>query len=91
VIDTNGVKLDKSQIAFANDILTGKFSNKEAREISLCFIPHHGLVFYNDSKPVAYASVCLICKAIDAHPKQEYFSFEEFHNLIQALELPINL
>ncbi|OWY25758.1 hypothetical protein C7N43_31620 [Sphingobacteriales bacterium UPWRP_1] len=48
-------------------------SDLVAMGLSKCFIPRHGLVWYNQQgEPVAHLSVCFECDRIDAVPQVRY-------------------
>lgn len=61
VVDTVGVVLNLLQIEKVIDVVTGR-TNDELDKQAFCFMPHHGIVFYDDYlNPVASLSICFFC------------------------------
>lgn len=69
VVDTVGTTLTKSQIERVISVITGE-NDGEMDEIAECFIPHHGIVFYNTRNiAIGYVSICFFCSRKKIEPK----------------------
>ncbi len=72
-----GVVLNEKQIKTVLDIVNGKNSKALQDGLSSCFIPHHGIVFYDEKdQPVAYITICFYCEGIRIHPTSYYSTRE---------------
>lgn len=91
VQDTNGVLLDSSQANNVIQIISGQ-GNYTPDVPSFCFIPHHGIVFYNDmNEAIAHISICFSCHTKVVVPKTTLTKagLTELEEIIRALGLPI--
>lgn len=69
VTDTIGVTLTNEQVRKVISVATGKNSGVFG-ELAECFIPHHGIVFYDkDKKPLASVTICFYCGRMKFIPK----------------------
>lgn len=60
-------------------------------EQNMCFVPHHGVVFYDESdQPVAWASICLMCKVVETVPaSNDVADFRKLRMLFEKKGLPV--
>jgi hypothetical protein len=69
VTDTIGVSLTNEQVDKVISVATEKNSG-EIEEPRECFIPHHGIVFYDiGNKPLASVTICFYCGRMKFIPK----------------------
>ncbi len=68
VIPDSGKVLNIIQINQLIAFITSEPDNNNLKE-TFCFIPHHGIVFFNsDGKPVAALSICFNCDNMQVYP-----------------------
>ncbi|MBL4706458.1 MAG: hypothetical protein JKY54_18160 [Flavobacteriales bacterium] len=64
----DGVRLNEKQAEQLGKITVQDLSTLQTG-LSKCFIPRHGLIYFNDNhEPVASISICFECKKIDLFP-----------------------
>jgi hypothetical protein len=69
VIDTIGVVLTNEHVRKVISVATGNNSGK-IEELAECFIPHHGIVFYDkDKRPLASVTICFYCRRMKFIPE----------------------
>lgn len=91
VYDTNGTLLNEEQAQRAIDIILGKKGSSNDEQV-FCFIPHHGIVFYNtQDEIVGHISVCVYCRKIYAAPNVPFIDkgIDEMKSLILELNQPV--
>lgn len=67
-VDTSGIRLDSIQSIQVIQVVSGNSTGTQD-EPNMCFIPHHGIVFYNEKdEPVAHISICFYCETKYAYP-----------------------
>lgn len=71
VVDTVGVELSDHQVTQVLGIVNGTLGADEDM-VAECFIPRHGLVFYNaQGKPSAHISICFDCNQLRVEPDND--------------------
>lgn len=91
VVDTNGVKLSEQAAKKVELVASGKLGENEDL-VQECFIPHHGVVFYNSkNKPVAWVSMCFMCNTMHVEPENGLpdRGMPELRKIIKECGLPI--
>ena len=69
IVDSVGVRLDSAQATKVIQVITGGSDGLED-ERNMCFIPHHGIVFYDENDQViAHISICFYCGTKYIYPK----------------------
>ncbi|MFM8743817.1 MAG: hypothetical protein ACKODM_10910 [Cytophagales bacterium] len=69
VVDTIGVTLTGAQVKKIVTVATGN-NDAEVDEQAECFLPHHGVVFYDEkNRPLASVTICFDCRRMKFHPK----------------------
>ncbi|OJJ15994.1 hypothetical protein BKI52_35060 [marine bacterium AO1-C] len=67
--------------------------NDSLIEMSLCFNPHHALVFYNNKgKILGHLSICFACDRYELnpeHPNNKPFTMTALKRLMQQLKMPL--
>lgn len=67
-LDKSGIRLDSIQAIRVIQVVSG-ISNGTQDEPNMCFIPHHGIVFYNENnEPIAHISICFYCETKYTYP-----------------------
>jgi hypothetical protein len=59
VVNPSGTPLSKEQVEKVIKVAMREIGKES--DIAFCFVPHHGIVFYNGEKPVSHISICFDC------------------------------
>lgn len=59
-------QLSNEQIALLNQILLKKPLKNDS--VAGCFYPHHGIVYFKDTIPQKWISICFICNQLETSP-----------------------
>ncbi|WP_052574092.1 DUF4375 domain-containing protein [Haloferula sp. BvORR071] len=90
VVNPEGIKLTAGQVA---QLLKAIYHSKPDRSGSGCFLPHHGIVFYDQNgKPVADISICFLCEVVVEEPAGAntlHWDREALAKLMPELGLPV--
>lgn len=85
--------LNKSQIKTLANKLKTIDRTDSIIEISLCFNPHHALVFYDHQERIlGHMSICFVCnryKLEPSHPNHNPISILALQALIKTLDIPL--
>jgi len=98
----NGTLLDEDQLESLQDLLTQNMLSLHVG-LSKCFIPRHGIVYYNDKhEPVAAMSLCFECEKVRFYPniykdvkgpvqstKVVIKQLKAFHKILDEAEVPV--
>lgn len=90
VVDTSGIILDSLQCGRVISVMQGKSDSQDDQ--GSCFIPHHGIVFYNEKHvPVAWVSLCFSCGQKRAVPemKKPDKGLADIEKVINETKLPV--
>jgi len=90
VINAGGAKLSEAQVKR----LLGALNSKEEDQFgALCYMPHHGFVFYNKKgKALGHIELCFQCGNVDSSPKKlaaRSWDWLEIGKLLEELKIPI--
>jgi len=94
VQDTTGILLNAKQTTQFLTIVRGK-PVSFPEPTSLCFYPHHGIVFYEKAqRPVAHLSICFQCSIYRSFPHLKLPAYREvdmaaLEKFIRQLGLPV--
>jgi len=90
IIDSLTIDLDKNQIEILQELITTK-NNFRGDDFSLCFVPHHGIVFYNTgNKVVGHISICFECNRYYLSPKTDVMiPMETLKKFIVSAGMPL--
>ncbi|MCW1887371.1 DUF4375 domain-containing protein [Luteolibacter flavescens] len=89
VVDPQGIKLDAKQV---EQLLKASYTREPDRRGSGCFLPHHGIVFYDhDGKAVAHLSICFLCNRAASAPYEASLQWDitALSQFITSLGLPV--
>lgn len=69
VYDSEGVELSQAQAKKVIGVITGE-NTGTFDEQAMCFLPHHGIVFYDSKdRPIGHVSICISCGNKIVHPE----------------------
>ena len=90
IINQGGAKLSGVQI---KRLIKALSTNKEDQFGALCYMPHHGFVFYNkQGKAIGHIELCFQCGNVDSSPKKlaaREWDWEEMKKLLEEVKMPI--
>jgi hypothetical protein len=90
-LDTSGIRLDSIQSIQVIQVVSGNSTGTQD-EPNMCFIPHHGIVFYNENnEPIAHISICFYCETKYTYPKtlRTTSGMNILLDIIKQLGLPV--
>ena len=89
ILNPEGAELDSEQIRLLGHALNGNKNEGPAMPAE-CYIPHHGIVFYNKSEIVAHISICFMCDRIESVPANHLNQTKILEPIFEELGIPIS-
>jgi len=90
IINKDGAKLSNIQI---KRLIKALSTDKEDQYGALCYMPHHGFVFYNkQGKAIGHIELCFQCGNVDSSPKKlaaREWDWVEMKKLLEEVKIPI--
>ncbi|MDB9741935.1 hypothetical protein OAB00_03680 [Akkermansiaceae bacterium] len=90
VINQEGSKLNPTQI---KRLIAALRTKKKDDFGALCYMPHHGFVFYNkQGKAIGHLELCFQCGNVDSSPKKlaaRPWDWIEMKKLLEETKIPI--
>lgn len=90
VANPEGIELTDAQVT---QLLKAIYHREPDGRGGGCFIPHHGVVFYNrEGKPVADLSICFLCDLVADNPRgadTQRWDLKALAQLMRDLGLPV--
>ncbi len=88
-LNPKGVELNSEQISLVGHALNGNKNHGEVMSAD-CYIPHHGIVFYNKNEIVAHISICFMCDRIESVPNNRLNQTDILKPVFEELGIPIS-
>lgn len=89
ITNPDGTRLTWQQIELLGRTLNGNFNENQVLPHD-CYIPHHGIVFFNDNTIVAEINICFICNQIRSKPANRLDDVMQLKPLFQELGFVID-
>lgn len=87
IVETYNTDLGEGDVIRLGRVLS---ANHDEEEVSECFEPHHGVVFYNHDTIIAHISLCFMCNNLRANPRAYNTSgIRSLKSLFEKYDFPI--